>query len=103
MAMRKRLKVYPIIRGKNVIYVRYPIFVTAEIQKAIQELKYTTPHIGKWIMVEALIGGGHQYIESAMSCESREFCQKMCDVYNSHHGFRQVEVLRITAKSMGKI
>lgn len=99
MAMRKRMKTYPIIRGKNTIYVRYPILVTAEIHKAVKELKYITPHVGEWIMVEALLGGGHQYIEGAMPCDSKEFCQKMCDVYNSHHVRRPKEVLRITSKS----
>lgn len=99
MSMRKRRKPSPIIIGNRNIYVRYPLQVTEEIQKKLQELGFLVPNVGQWIPVAILSRGGYQFIDSVTPSDSEVFCRKCCDIHNKYHGWRGIEIKRILQKS----
>ena len=87
---------YPKEQSGKRIYVRYPV----QIQEMDLPKVPITLTVGKWMAVNVL-PKGYAYLPAPYIFDTKEQCQKACDVTNKHHGFTPRECRRIINKSMG--
>lgn len=91
-------KPYPQIDGHRKHYVRYPVQIT---QVAFETTMAHLPNlkVGEWVAVDVLLKG-YSHLVAPINFDTKEKCQKACDMHNKSHGWTPKEVDQIISLSM---